>query len=298
MTIKHLVLSGGGPTLISTLGNLQFLEKSQYFTRDDIISIYGTSAGALVGVLYCLRFDWDIITDYIIKRPWKDVFPIKVENIFDSFSKKGIFDSKTIEKCFVPLLKAKDLELDVTLKDFFDYSKIEIHFFTFEINRFEVVDISYLSHPDLSLLTAVQMSCALPVLVTPVCIDDECFIDGGVVCNYPLNYCLDKFNKEEEILGFKNKYDKEERNNNTKINKDSNLLDFIMNFLFKMISNLCSSDKQPKIPYEVITDTKFMTIEFFKKSFSSEDARRELFLKGVESAENFITLQNITLQKL
>ena len=216
MTIKHLVLSGGGPTLISTLGNLQFLEKSHYFERENIQSIYGTSAGALVGVLYCLRFEWDTITDYIIKRPWKDVFPIKVENIFDSFTKKGIFDSKTIEKCFVPLLKAKDLDLEISLKDFFEFSNIEIHFFTFEINRFKVVDISYLSHPDLKLLTAVQMSCALPVLVTPVCMEDECFIDGGVVCNYPLLYCLEKFKIEEEILGFKNKYDQEERNNNTK----------------------------------------------------------------------------------
>lgn len=130
MTIKHLVLSGGGPTLISTLGNLQFLEKSNYFSRENINSIYGTSAGAIVGVMYCLKFEWNDLNDYIIKRPWKDVFPLKVENIFDSFSKKGIFDNKTIEKCFIPLLKAKDLEVDITLKDFFDYSKIEIHFFT------------------------------------------------------------------------------------------------------------------------------------------------------------------------
>jgi predicted acylesterase/phospholipase RssA len=293
MTIKHLVLSGGGPTLISTLGNLQFLEKSNYFSRENINSIYGTSAGAIVGVMYCLKFEWNDLNDYIIKRPWKDVFPLKVENIFDSFSKKGIFDNKTIEKCFIPLLKAKDLEVDITLKDFFDYSKIEIHFFTFEINKFTMVDISYLSHPDLKLLLAIQMSCALPVLVTPVCIENECFIDGGVVCNYPLQYCLDKFKIEEEILGFRNQYDEEERNNNTKINKDSNLLDFIMNFLLKLISNLSSNDKQPKIPFEVITDTKYMTIEFLKKSFSSEETRRDLFNDGVKSAEKFFLLQKL-----
>jgi len=291
MTIKHLVLSGGGPTLITTLGILQFLEKSHYFTRENIGSIYGTSAGAIVGVMYCLNFEWDDLNDYIIKRPWKDVFPLKVENIFDSFSKKGIFDNKTIEKCFIPLLKAKDLEIEITLKEFFDFSKIELHFFTFEINKFSIMDISYLSHPDLKLLVAIQMSCALPVLVTPVCIGDECFIDGGVVCNYPLQYCLEKFKIEEEILGFKNKYNQNERNNIT--NQDSNLLEFIMNFLLKMISNLSSNEKQPKIPFEVQTDTKYMTLEFLKNSFSSEEARRDLFNDGMKSAENFFLLQKL-----
>jgi len=289
--IKHLVLSGGGPTLISTLGIFQFLEKANYFSRINIQSIYGTSAGALMGVLYCLKYEWEDLIDYILKRPWKDVFSIKVENILDAFSKKGIFDLKTIEKCFLPLLKAKDLELGITLKEFFDYSKIEIHFFTLELNQFQVVDISYLSHPNLSLLTAIQMTCALPILVSPVCIEEECFIDGGVICNYPLNYCLEKFKLEEEILGFKNNYEIEEKKNKTKININSNLLDFIMNFLFKMISNLSSNEKLTKIPFEVITDTKYMTIDFLKKSFSSEEARRELFNLGIKSGENFISLQ-------
>lgn len=291
MTIKHLVLSGGGPFLISTLGLLQHLEKVNYFSRENIQSIYGTSAGAIMGVLYCLYFEWDDLIDYILKRPWKDVFSIKVENILDAFSKKGIFDFKTIEKCFLPLFKAKDLKEDITLKEFFDYSKIEIHFFTFEINRFQVVDINYLTHPNLSLLTAIQMSCALPVLVTPVCLEDECFIDGGINCNYPLNYCLEKFKVKEEILGFKNNYSSDNRNN-IKINNDSNLLDFIMNFLFKLISNLSSNEKQCKIPFEVITDTKYMSIDFFKKSFFSEEVRRELFNLGIKSAENFIALQS------
>lgn len=289
MTIKHLVLSGGGPTLITSIGILLHLEKFGYFSRENINSIYGTSAGALVGVLYCLHFDWEHITDYILKRPWKDVFSMKVENILDAFSKKGIFDLKIIEKCFLPLFKAKDIEVEITLKEFFELSKIEIHFFSFEINRFQIVDISYLTHPDLKLLIALQMSCAIPVLVTPVCIEDECFIDGGVICNYPLLYCLEKFKVEEEILGLKNKYNQEEKYNNTKINLDSNLLDFIMNFLFKLISSLGSSSKQPNIPHEVITEVKYMSIDLLKKSFSSEDARKELLQHGIQSAENFLS---------
>jgi predicted acylesterase/phospholipase RssA len=118
MTIKHLVISGGGPIMIQILGAIQHLEKNDFLNMKNIESIYGTSAGAIVGALICLKYDWDTINDYIIKRPWKDVFPIKVQNIFDAYTKKGIFDIKTIEKCFKPLFGAKDIPLDINLENF------------------------------------------------------------------------------------------------------------------------------------------------------------------------------------
>ena len=287
MTIKHLVFSGGGPSMIQTLGAIQYLEKKNIIQRESIQSIFGTSAGAIVGVLYCLQFEWSIINDYILKRPWKEVFSIKVQNILDAYSKKGIFDINIIEKCFKPLLNAKDLDLSINLKDFYEFSKIELHFFSFEINRFELVDISYKNYPNLSLLIAIQMTCALPVLLTPVLLKDECFIDGGVICNYPLNYCLETFPNEEEILGFKNRYNTEEKNINAKISSDSNLLDFLMNFLFKIVFSLSSNNKPITVPLELILDTKYMSIDYFKKIFASEEARMELFQNGENSAEEF-----------
>lgn len=87
-TIKHLVISGGGPTIIQTLGAIQYLFEHNFIDIDNIQSIYGTSAGALLGTILCLRLEWDDITDYIIKRPWNEVFPINVKSIFDSYTKK------------------------------------------------------------------------------------------------------------------------------------------------------------------------------------------------------------------
>jgi hypothetical protein len=52
----------------------------------------------LVAILLCLKFDWETINDYIIKRPWQDVFKIQIQSIFDSYTNRGVFDIKTIEK--------------------------------------------------------------------------------------------------------------------------------------------------------------------------------------------------------
>ena len=284
MTIRHLVISGGGPIMIQILSGIQELERKEYLNMQNIESIYGTSAGAIIGVMLSLKFDWDTINDYIIKRPWHDVFPIKVQNILDAYTKKGIFDIKTIEKCFKPLFAAKDIPLDINMEDFYNLTKIELHIFSFEINEYKVVDISYKTFPKIEILKAIQMSCALPVLVTPVCIDDKCFMDGGVGCNYPLSFCIDSGKEPDEILGFKNKYSDEKSN----INAESSLLDYILNFLFKAVLNVHNNYVQPIIKNEVICDTSHLTIDMLKSALTSIDVRRELFEKGIISANNFL----------
>jgi predicted acylesterase/phospholipase RssA len=286
MPIKHLVLSGGGPIMIQLLGAIQHLEANNFIDFKNIESIYGTSAGAIIGVIICLKYDWETINEYIIKRPWQEVFKIKVEKIFESYSKKGIFDLKTIEKCFKPLFDAKDIPMDITLEDFYKYSNIELHLFSFEINEFKIEDISYLTHPKLSLLTAIQMTCSLPILVTPVCIDDKFYIDGGIVCNYPLKYCIDSGKNIDEILGFKNQYDNEKKSH---INSESTLLDFIMCFLFKVIYSLNTDYLQPSIKNEFLCKTDKMNIEMLKNSLSNMDIRKKIFNNGTEDAIYFLS---------
>jgi predicted acylesterase/phospholipase RssA len=285
--IKHLVISGGGHTMIQTLGSIQHLEENKFINIDNIETIYGTSAGAIIGVLICLKYDWITLHDYIIKRPWKEVFPINVQNILDAYTKKGIFDDKTVIKCFKPLFDAKDISLNITLKEFFEYSKIELHMFSFEVNSFKAEDISYLTHPELSLITAIQMSCALPVLMTPICDNEKCYIDGGVTCNYPLKYCVESNKNIEEIVGFRNQYDDYNKN---QIDSTSTLLDFIMGFLFKLIHSIGTSNNiQTQIPFEVICNTSLLSISILKSALSSVEVREKLYLNGIEDAKKFFS---------
>jgi predicted acylesterase/phospholipase RssA len=284
MTIKHLVISGGGPIMIQILSAIQELEKNNYLNMKNIESIYGTSAGAIIAVMLSLKFDWETINDYIIKRPWHDVFPIKVQNILDAYTKKGIFDIKTVEKCFKPLFDAKDISLDINFKDFYELTKIEINIISFEVNEYKIHELSYKNYPNLSILKAVQMSCALPILITPVFIDDKCFMDGGIACNYPLNFCVDSGKELDEILGFKNKYSDEKSN----INKDSTILDYLLNFLFKSVFNVHNNYVQPIIKNEVVCDASYLSLDILKNTLSNIEVRRDLFEKGKQSANVFL----------
>lgn len=289
MTIKHLVISGGGPIMIQILSAIQELEKNNFLNMNNIESIYGTSAGAIIGVILSLNFDWETINDYIIKRPWQDVFPIKVQNILDAYTKKGIFDIKTVEKCFKPLFDAKNIPIDINLENFYELTNIELHLFSFEVNEYKIEDISYKSYPKLSLMKAILMTCALPILVTPVCIDNKCFMDGGVGCNYPLNFCIESGKNTDEILGFKNKYSDEK----SAVDNNSTLLDYVLNFLFKAIFNVNNNYIQPNIKNEVICDATYLTFDILKSALTNIEVRQDLFEKGKYSSNKFLeSLQN------
>ena len=58
MTIRHLVLTGGGGhAVLRSLGAYQQLEKDNFLNIKNIETIWGTSAGTIVGTFICLNMD-------------------------------------------------------------------------------------------------------------------------------------------------------------------------------------------------------------------------------------------------
>ena len=167
-TIRHIVCSGGGVTGFSFYGILKECYSRGIWKFENIETIYGTSVGSIFAVILALNYDWKTMDDYLIKRPWHNVFKFDLFSILDSIDRRGIFGIKTIEDTFSSLLLGKDIPINVTMKEFYDITKIEIHIFTTEIMNFELVDISYKTHPDWRVIDAVYSSCSIPIIFSPL----------------------------------------------------------------------------------------------------------------------------------
>lgn len=298
MTIKHLVISGGGPLGLRYLGALEKLEQTHFWQLEDIESIYGTSIGAIIGAILCLKYDWETLNKYIIERPWHDAFKVNAKQIFDSYYNKGLFDKKLAEIIFKPLLEAKDLHLSITLKELYDFSKIDLHIFTFELNKFETVEFSHSSHPDVSLLQALTMSSALPGIFMPTIIDKCCYIDGGVLCNYPLNQCIRDHTNKDEILGIKSSYSKEIDNfANVEVTSDSSLLEYVICISINSMNYIQDSIKMDNIENTVRCYIKEnpLTLDYIQASIIDQDLRRQWIQLGEQDALDF--LSTLTLSK-
>lgn len=289
--IKHLVISGGGPLGLRYLGALEMLEQQKFWSIENIESIYGTSVGSIIGAFICLKYDWETLNKYIIERPWHDAFKISAKQLFDSYYNKGLFDKSIVEIIFKPLLTAKDLQMNVTLKEFYDFSKIDLHIFTFELNKFETIEMNHVSHPDLLLIDALTMSSSLPGIFMPTIIGNKCFIDGGVMYNFPINQCIRDHPNVDEILGIKSAYDKDNDNfKNIEVNSESSLLEYVICLTINSMNFIRDSVKLENIENVIkcyVTDNP-LTLDYIKESIHSQTLRKEWILTGEKDAMTFL----------
>jgi predicted acylesterase/phospholipase RssA len=223
MVIKHIVICGGGPTGLLSYGVAKHLSQQGVWSHDSIETIYGTSIGALIGAMLCLKHEWTTLDDYIIKRPWEKVVVNSLE-LFELFSCKGMAKPKLLDDIMQPLLESKDLTLGITMHGFYEYSRISLNMFTVDLNTFKKVQLSHTTHPDLPLMDAIKMSSCMPMLFQPIIRDGCCYIDGGIMVNYPLTECLEDTQcQPEEVLGMRNVWN----NPNEGIEDHSSLVDYL-----------------------------------------------------------------------
>ena len=290
--IKHLVISGGGPAGFLTYGALRYTAQQKVWNLNEIKSIYGCSVGAFFGVIISLGYDWEWLDDYFIKRPWEKLINISALTFFE---KKGLLDEKFIEESISVLLSAKDLKVNITLKELYEHNKIEIHMYTTNINSsmIEKVDISYKTHPELSVIKALNMSMCYPFLFKPVCINEnECYIDGGLLNNYPLNDCIEQQKSEDnvnedikdEILAFKNIWVQDEKNQYI-IKEESSVVDFLLVLMRKMHCSIDTERHQTEVKNTIKCYIEGLDgLPQWLEALSNEEMRKSLIEKGAEQA--------------
>jgi NTE family protein len=283
--IKHIVIPGGGVAGFTYYGVLRNSNQQGYWNIDNIETIYSTSAGAMLAIVLALKYDWEICDDYLIKRPWHNVFKFDIQMIFASLQKKGIFDIKVLEDIFEPLFKGKDISLDITMKEFYELTNIEIHIYATEINTFEDVDFSYKTHPDVRVVDAVYASSALPIVFSPIIINHKCYCDGAFFSNYPINNCLNHGINHKEVFGIQNEYSV---NDNKSIDNNSTLFDYLMNIMNKTIEHVFSNKKHDDIAMEIAIISPRISIYNIFNTVSSMEERIKLINYGSESFAKYI----------
>jgi len=283
--IRHIVCSGGGVTGFSFYGMLRECHKRNLWKLEDIETIYGTSVGSIIAVILALDYDWDTIDDYLIKRPWNNVFKFNLYSIIDSLKKRGIFGMKTIEDTFAPLFNGKDISIDITMQDFYDITKKEIHIFTTDVMRFEVVDISHKTHPEWRLMDAVYASSAIPIIFSPFIKDSKCYCDGAMLLNYPLDKCIENGAKNDEIIGLCNDMNAHDEDI---FNESCSLLDYGLIIMKKLICAFLSV-REHRIKNEFRIKSINMSIYDIVSTTTEIDNRIRLIQEGVDVIANTFT---------
>lgn len=317
-SIKHLVISSGGPAGHMMYSVLRTLNIKGVWDIKDIKSIYGSSIGSYIAIILALRYEWEVMDDYLIKRPWEKIFVTssssaasaaaasnvdvndhlhlsgtsladaknKLGHIFQLYNTHGLYGLKEFTEMLRPALQGKDMTTKITFQEFYDRTGIEVHFTVTEMNKCQAIDFSYKTHPTQSLVEACYMSCCYPFGFAPIYRDGCCYLDGGIVNNYPLHDCIrDQKCGLGEILGVKVLWEKKPAN----LTEKSSLLQFINTFFNQINSNFYENRATKAIPNEVVCVSKVFSIRDWMNWMKDENYRRELVLRGETFANVFLS---------
>ena len=193
-----LVLSGGGMTgLLLELGFLQRLREDRLWER--VGWIYGTSAGALAGVMAATD-RLEELEDFVLAlRPHETFRPhrlwqLPLTGLHDYALPETIADRLAPIEELVRDVAEAAVELVVCVTDVSDGESDEGH-------AFERVYSSRTDTPEV-MATAVLASAAISALVLPLRVGDMIGTDGGWVRNFPLGHAYDNPDVAE-IVGFR-----------------------------------------------------------------------------------------------
>lgn len=162
MELEHklgLVLSGGGAKGAAHIGVIKAMQERGI--RPTIVS--GTSAGAIIGAMYCGGYDAEVMLDFFSNTP---IF----RPSYYTWKKPGIINSEVFKQVFLKLFPDNS----------FEKLNLPLHIVATDITlaRQKVFSSG-------ELITPLLASASFPVLFAPLEIGDSLFSDGGILNNFP-----------------------------------------------------------------------------------------------------------------
>ncbi len=155
-----LALSGGGVRGISHLGVLKALNESGIYPNQ----VSGSSAGAIVGVMYCQGYSPDEVLKIVIETNYFKLMRLAI-------SWKGLFNLDSLAELLKTYLPA----------DEFSALKTPLIVAATDIGKGEVV---YFNSG--RLIEPILASSCIPGMFEPIEYDSRFLVDGGVLNNLPV----------------------------------------------------------------------------------------------------------------
>ena len=196
-----LILSGGGVSGILYAGVFKALDELDILKN--IKTIIGVSAGTLYSFMYLMGYNTNEIVKFAETFNGSKITSVKN---FDTISfdkvliEYGLDNGESFKKVFNKIAKQKNINPEITLLEFYNINKIKFVIGATNIDKFEEVYFSYESTPNVKLFDALRASISIPIYFTPVKINNELYVDGGCMNNFPINYCENNIDKTIAVI--------------------------------------------------------------------------------------------------
>ncbi|HRZ85289.1 MAG TPA: patatin-like phospholipase family protein [Candidatus Paceibacterota bacterium] len=237
-----VVLSGGGAKGLAHIGVLEILDENKI----PIKKIVGTSAGALIGGMYCAG-KLNEAKEMFLNLKKKDVFKM----LFSLPSYHYMFNSRRVDE------KLKDFTKDLNIED------LKTDFIAVGFNLSEQKKIIFNKG---SLFNAIRSSISIPGFFEPFKLGESLIVDGGVSDILPVSIAR-KYDKKGKIIA---------------VNVEANHTKELKNFSFFNVANysnyfqnsLLSKFQEEGADVVIRPHVKVSTFDFYEAKHLIAEGRR------------------------
>ena len=273
--IETLILSGGGIKGIAIISALEILENNNYLTN--VNRIVGSSIGALIALGIASNIKCNIIKQLLMKLDLSMLVDIDLNLFFEKF---GFNNFDYLDKLLKLLMKEKNIDENITFKDFHEINKIELILVGTNLSENKPEYFSYNKTPNVKIIDAVKASAAYPIACTPINIEGNLYSDGGIVS--PLPSDLVKKKDRDTTLGILI------RSNHVEKKKIESFQDYIFSIMSAALDSLITWElKNLKHKIIIYSNVSAMNLS------CSEDIKKELENSGIKYTNLFLKKNEI-----
>lgn len=268
-----ICLSGGGVKGFAYIGALEHMEQNNMLILDNINHWAGTSAGSMLSFILSLGYSIKDVKEFIIGFNFLKLIPEpKIDNIIENH---GIDNGDKIMIIIKNFLKEKYNMDDITYEEHYKLTNKKLTIIGTNYTKGTEIVFNHINTPTMSVLLSVRISISIPVIFTPVLYNDDMYLDGGIVNNFPLNHC-----NKETTLGLYIK------------NSTSNKLTNIFTLLIGCVGMFCDTVSRKYCPDINFNDYNIIEIENYDAELTNFnldiDKKLKIIKIGEESAIKYL----------
>lgn len=222
-----IVISGGAMKVLAATGCIKYLQENSLMQY--VRNFVGTSAGAVLCLMLVLGYKYNEIIPFLqenLNDPEINTLDVsQFLNVLDDF---GMNAGDNFVNLFRRILHKRTRMEDI---NFIDLAKmtgknlvISGSNLTDEKEEFFCVDLT----PEMSVITAMRITCSIPIIFNPVHYNDKIYLDGAFYNNFPINYFKDTHLKD--ILGINISF--------SEYRKTDNILNYLLYMVFSLVNKV------------------------------------------------------------
>lgn len=182
--ISHLILSGGGLSGFKTIGILKYLGENKMLSS--LKNIHCVSVGSIIGLLLLADIHESVFVPAFIEA--HNIF-IKTWNIKNIFKTCSLFDHNAYVRTAISLASPVFGE-EPTFESVYNSTNIVFTVVGSDIATSKPVYFSVHTTPSMSIETALNISCGIPIVYPCTTINDSVYVDGSLLDHFPIEHAV------------------------------------------------------------------------------------------------------------